>query len=38
MSTLRATQMRMEFSDDTNLKRDVAIRCFQVPSPSVLTD
>ena len=32
MSTPRATQMGMRFSDDTKLSRAAAIKCFQIPS------
>jgi hypothetical protein len=38
MSTPRAIQTRIRFSDDTKLSRDAAIRCFQIPSLGMPTD
>jgi hypothetical protein len=32
MSTPRATQLGVKFSDDTKLSRAAAIKCFQIPS------
>jgi len=32
MSTRRATQMGMRFSDNTKLSRAAAIKCFQIPA------